>query len=119
MTTSNEEAPRDWRRRRRGRPQSQQSRPAPSEPSSQHETGQETAPEEEAVLSRPLVSFLEPALDTVAIFGAPLVVAGIIGLVAGIVVVAFVSSMRLYGYIDIAIGAGLLALVGAVFISSR
>ena len=122
MTTSNEEAPRDWRRRRRGRPQSQQPRPAPSEPSSQHETGQETgqetAPEEEAVLSRPLVSFLEPALDTVAIFGAPLVVAGIIGLVAGIVVVAFVSSMRLYGYIDIAIGAGLIALVGAVFLSS-
>ena len=36
----------------------------------------------------------------------------------GIVVVAFVGSMRLYGWIDIAIGASLIGLVGAVFIST-
>ena len=109
MTTRNEEGPRDWRRRRRGRPQAQPSPPPEQEP---------PAEEEEAVLSRPLVSFLEPALNAVGLFGAPLVVAGIVGLVAGIVVVAFVSSMRLYGYIDIAIGAGLIGLVGAVFLST-
>ena len=44
-----------------------------------------------------------------SIFGAPLLIAGIIGLVTGIVVVAFVSSMRLYGFIDIIIGASLIA----------
>ncbi len=114
MTTpsqpSNEEGPRDWRRRRRARPQTQAQ---PVESSAERE-----AAEEEELLSRPLSSLLEPALDTIGLFGAPLVVAGIVALVAGIVVVAFVSSMRLYGYIDIAIGAGLLALVGAVFLST-
>ena len=107
-----ERGPRDWRRRRRQAapetPQQPEEQPAPT----QGATGQEE------VLSRPLASYFEPALDAVGIFGAPLVIAGIIGLVTGIVVVAFVSSMRLYGYIDIAIGASLLALVGAVFISS-
>ena len=44
--------------------------------------------------------------------------AGIIGLVAGIAVVAFVSSMRLYGYVDIAIGGGLILLVALISLSS-
>ena len=107
-----EQGPRDWRRRRR-----QAGPETPQQPEEQPEPTQQATAQEE-VLSRPLASFLEPALDAVGVFGAPLVIAGIIGLVTGIVVVAFVSSMRLYGYIDIAIGASLLALVGAVFISS-
>ena len=107
-----ERGPRDWRRRRR-----QAAPETPQQPEEQPGPTQEATGQEE-VLSRPLASYFEPALDAVGIFGAPLVIAGIIGLVTGIVVVAFVSSMRLYGYIDIAIGASLLALVGAVFISS-
>ena len=110
-TSSGDEGPRDWRRRRRGRP-AQEEQPQP-EAAPAEEPGE---PEEQA--SRTLISFLDPALDAVGIFGAPLLIAGIIGLVTGIVVVAFVSSMRLYGYIDIAIGASLIALVGAVFIST-
>ena len=109
-----DQGPRDWRRRRRSQPQAApQSARQPEQPDdSQQLDG------EEVVLSRPLVSVLEPALDAVAVYGAPLLIAGIIGLVTGIVVVAFVTSMRVYGYIDIAIGGGLIALVGVVFISN-
>ena len=102
--------PRDWRRRRRRRPQ--EPRPAAESPP------EDAAEETEEQVSRPLVSLLEPALDVIGIFGAPLLIAGIVGLVTGIVVVAFVGSMRLYGWIDIAIGASLIGLVGAAFISS-
>ena len=113
MASNSEQGPRDWRRRRRGRPQ-------PEFP------GRETAPDAspgpdqdgELVLSPTLSSVFEPALDKVGEYGAPMVVAGIVGLVAGITVVAFVGSMSLYGWIDIIIGAGLLALVGAVFFST-
>ena len=114
-TNPGDEAPRDWRRRRRRR--APEPLPAEEQPPQDQETDGEPE-EQDEVVSRPLVSFLEPALDAVGIFGAPLLIAGIVGLVAGIVVVAFVSSMRLYGYIDIAIGASLIALVGAAFISS-
>ena len=108
-----EQGPRDWRRRRRGRPQSvPEAERQPEQPADSQQL------EEEVVLSRPLSSFLEPALDSVAVYGAPLLIAGIIGLVTGITVAAFVTSMRVYGYIDIAIGGGLIALVGAVFISN-
>ena len=112
-TSPGDEGPRDWRRRRR-RPAREQ--PAQPEPAAAEDSGSPESQEEQT--SRTLISFLDPALDAVGIFGAPLLVAGIIGLVTGIVIVAFVSSMRLYGYIDIAIGAGLIALVGAVFIST-
>ena len=57
-------------------------------------------------------------MDRIGTYGGPLVFAGIIGLVTGIVVVAFVNSMRLYGMIDIIIGAVLLGVVGAVFFSN-
>ncbi len=112
-----DEGPRDWRRRRRGRPA--QDQPPQPEAAAEREPGEpDEQVEQEEPASRPLISLLEPVLDSIGVFGAPLLVAGIIGLVTGIVVVAFVSSMRLYGYIDIAIGASLIALVGAVFISS-
>ena len=109
-----DESPRDWRRRRRRRQPQEQ--PAQAEPV-QEEGAEETEGDEEAV-SRPLISLAEPALYAIGIFGAPLLIAGTIGLVTGIVVVAFVSSMRLYGYIDIAIGASLIGLVGAAYIST-
>ena len=108
--------PRDWRRRRR-----RQDAPQAAADEEQPEPIDGDAPGEEAddeEVSRPLISILEPAADAIGIFGAPLLIAGIIGLVTGIVVVAFVSSMRLYGFIDIIIGASLIGLVGAVFISS-
>ncbi len=114
---SGNDAPRDWRRRRR--------RPAAPEPAGDEQqaeatdsggTGPEQEPEEQ--LSRPLISIFEPAANIVGTFGAPLLIAGIVGLVTGIVVVAFVTSMRLYGIIDIIIGASLIGLVGAVFIST-
>ena len=111
-----DEGPRDWRRRRRrgaqaSEAQTQAQAQEPEDPDHAEEEAEETA-------SRPLISFLNPAVDFIGIFGAPMLFAGIVGLVTGIVVVAFVSSMRLYGYIDIAIGASLIGLVGAVYISS-
>ena len=114
-TRQHDEGPRDWRRRRRRPPQEQSAQPETAAP---EETEDPSADEPEERTSRTLISFLDPAVDVVGVFGAPLLVAGIIGLVTGIVVVAFVSSMRLYGWIDIAIGASLIGLVGAVFIST-
>ena len=106
------EGPRDWRRRRRRPPQE------PQPAGDQFPRSEETEEDAEEQASRPLISLLEPALDFVGIFGAPLLIAGIVGLVTGIVVVSFISSMRLYGWIDIAIGASLIGLVGAAFLSS-
>ncbi|MEK7814749.1 MAG: GldG family protein, partial [Chloroflexota bacterium] len=51
-------------------------------------------------------------------YGMALVVAGVVGLVAGIAVVAFVGSMRPYGYATIGIGAVLIGLVALVSFSS-
>jgi ABC-type uncharacterized transport system involved in gliding motility auxiliary subunit len=69
-------------------------------------------------LSRTLFSFFEPLLNIVGSFGVPLVIGGVIALVSGIIVVAFVSSMRLYGIIDIIIGVVIIAVVGLIFLSS-
>ena len=74
-------------------------------------------PAEEAT-SRTLFSFLEPSLNTIGSFGTPLVVAGIVGLVVGIVLMAFVGSMRLYGGIIIGIGVALIGLVALIYLSS-
>ena len=112
-----QEGPRDWRRRRRRRaatPEAQADQPETEQPDESAED-LDGAGEE---LSRPLISFLDPAVNAVGFLGAPLLIAGIIALVTGIVVVAFVSSMRLYGLIDIVIGVVLIGLVGAAFISS-
>ena len=102
--------PRDWRRRRRSE------RPAPEAEAGQQVQPRATDTDEE--LSQPLITFFEPALDLVALYSGPLILAGVIGLVTGIAVVAFISSMRLYGYIDIAIGAILLGGVGSVLFSN-
>jgi hypothetical protein len=110
--------PRDWRRRRGASGRQ-------DEESSEASQGQSTAGEEPTVgdagdpeLSRTLFSFLEPLLNIVGSFGVPLVIGGVIALVSGIIVVAFVSSMRLYGIIDIIIGVVIIAFVGLIFLSS-
>ena len=102
--------PRDWRRRSRSE------RTAP-----QADVGQQAQPrvaETDEKLSQPLITFFEPALDLIALYSGPLILAGVIALVTGIAVVAFISSMRLYGYIDIVIGGVLLGGVGSVLFSN-
>ena len=102
--------PRDWRRRSRSE------RTAP-----QADVGQQAQPrvaETDEELSQPLITFFEPALDLIALYSGPLILAGVIALVTGIAVVAFISSMRLYGYIDIVIGGVLLGGVGSVLFSN-
>ena len=116
-TGRGDEGPRDWRRRRGRRQEAPQTASGEPQPDAIDDVSADLEEAGEQT-SRPLISVLEPAANAIGIFGAPLVIAGIIGLVTGIVVVAFVSSMRLYGIIDIIIGASLIALVGAVFISS-
>ena len=102
--------PRDWRRRSRSE------RTAP-----EADVGQQAQPrvaETDEELSQPLITFFEPALDLIALYSGPLILAGVIALVTGIAVVAFISSMRLYGYIDIVIGGVLLGGVGSVLFSN-
>lgn len=114
--------PGDWRRRRRSErttPETLSSgTPGSGRPGGPAEGMQPQAAAADEVLSQPLITLFEPAMDWIGSYGAPLVFAGIIGLVTGIAVVTFVSSMRLYGFIDIIIGAVLLGLVGAVFFSN-
>ncbi len=108
------EATGDWRRRRRpgnlGRSSSTDSRRAASAENRETENVE--------VVSRTLFSFLEPFLNTIGAFGAPLVIAGVVALIAGATLVAFVSSMRLYGYISLGFGGALILLVGLISLSS-
>ncbi len=112
------EQPRDWRRRRGGSGR-------------QDEVAEEASPEQlvdpegpteggagDVELSRTLFSFLEPILDVIGSYRFPMVVAGVIALVSGIIVVAFVSSMRIYGIADIIVGLVLIGTVGLIFLSS-
>ena len=83
------------------------------------EAGENLAGQADGVaLSRTLFSLLRPSLRNVVAFAAPLTIAGIVGLVSGIVVSAFVSSLKLYGYVNIAIGGGVLGLVALASLSS-
>lgn len=111
----------DWRRRRRGgrpsRPAASEDREAMEAASSDDESADLDADDEEE-RSRTLFSFLEPSLNAVGTFGTPLVIAGIVAMVAGGTLVAFVSSMRLYGFISLGFGAALLVLVGLISLSS-
>ncbi len=104
----------DWRRQgRRGRARRQE------EPEAQDLEGVEDGePDEGELRSRTLFSFLEPSINAIGSFGAPLVIAGIVAIVAGAVLVAFVSSMRLYGFISLGFGVALLVLVGLISLSS-
>ena len=109
------------RRQRRSRTASGS---APGEPSAaggapgQPAAGLVEGPEEEVALSRTLFSFLEPTLDTIGSFSAPIVIAGIVGLVSGISLVAFVGSMKPYGVANILIGVALIGLVALISLSA-
>ena len=97
------DGPRDWRRRR-GR-----DRQAEDGPGDQPEALQEQ--------SRTLFSFIEPAFDLIAVFYAPILIAGVIGLIVGAVLLAFIGSLKLYGGIVIGIGAVLILLVALSYFS--
>jgi hypothetical protein len=115
MTSRSVEGPGD-RRRRRGR---EGSRPSESPGDTSQQPRQAGDGQEKTVaLSRTLFSALEPSLDAIGSFGAPIVLAGTVGLVSGIVVVAFVGSMYWYGIADIAIGGGLILMVALISLSS-
>ena len=102
----------DWRQQgRRGRSS------RPQEPDTPENEGIESE-EEEELRSRTLFSFLEPSLNAIGTFGTPIVIAGIVAIVAGAILVAFVSSMRLYGYVSLGLGVALLVLVGLISLSS-
>ena len=118
MASQSSKQPGDWRRRRRSsrRDSSPGSSPGDDDSQSQGETGQDQ--KGEAQLSRTLFSFLEPSLDRVGAYGAPMVLAGVIGLVAGIALVAFVPAMSLYGFINIGIGIFLIGLIALISLSS-
>ena len=69
-------------------------------------------PGEEPALTRTLFSFFEPVLNVIGSFSLPIVIAGVVGIVAGAVVLAFVSSMRdPYGWIVLWFSIGLIAVV--------
>ena len=105
--------PGDWRRRRGGRGRSGSGNHPLARPSD--DEGTDGKP---VVSTRTLSRFLEPSLDLIGSFGAPIVLAGIVGLIAGGLVVAFVGSMRTYGYIDMGIGGGLILVVSLISLSS-
>ena len=114
MSEQPTEAGGDWRRqRRRGRSA------RPQEPEMPDEEGVEGEESDEGeARSRTLFSFLEPSVNAIGSFGTPLVVAGVVAMGAGAVLVAFVSSMRLYGYISLGFGVALLVLVGLISLST-
>ncbi|MCY4555603.1 MAG: Gldg family protein [Chloroflexi bacterium] len=101
------DGPRDWRRRR-GRDRQEDVGDADGQ------GGQPAALDEQ---SRTLFSFIEPAFDLIAVFYAPILIAGVLGLIVGAVLLAFIGSLKLYGGIVIGIGAVLVLLVGLSYFS--
>ena len=101
------DGPRDWRRRR--------GRDRQAEAGDGGASGDQ--PEVLQEQSRTLFSFIEPAFDLIAVFYAPILIAGVIGLIVGAVLLAFIGSLKLYGGIVIGIGAVLVLLVGLSYFS--
>ena len=106
-------SPGDWRRRRAKR-----TIPGTEDHGSTPPTDEPEGDEQPVALSRTLSSFLKPSLDIIGSFSAPIVIAGIVALIAGGAVAGFVESMRTYAYIDIAIGGGLILIVALIYESS-
>ena len=106
----------DWRRQRRRRG-FQEEVPSGEADSSEMDSGELEA-DGEPEGSRTLFSFLEPGLDVIGSFGAPIVIAGIFALIVGIVLAAFVPALRLYGFIVIGVGVVLLAAMALIYLSS-
>ena len=101
------DGPRDWRRRR-GRDRQADAGDG---------GGSSDQPEALEEQSRTLFSFIEPAFDLIAVFYAPILIAGVIGLIVGAVLLAFIGSLKLYGGIVIGIGAVLILLVALSYFS--
>ncbi len=101
-----DETPRDWRRRR--------SRDRQGAAADDTSAADNDALEEQ---SRTLFSFIEPVFDFIAIFYAPILIAGFVGLVAGAVLLFFVGSLKLYGGIVLGIGVALVLLVAISYFS--
>ena len=101
-----DEGPRDWRRRR--------GRDRQGGPAGQPDVAESPALEEQ---SRTLFSFIEPVFDFITVFYAPILIAGVVGLIMGAVLLAFIGSLKLYGGIVVGIGAVLVVLVGISYFS--
>lgn len=102
-----DDRPRDWRRRR-GRDRQ------PTVGNEASLAAETDALEEQ---SRTLFSFLEPAFDFIGIFYVPILIAGVVGLIAGAALLAFVGSLKLYGGIVLGIGGVLVLLVALSYFS--
>ncbi len=102
-----DDRPRDWRRRR--------GRDRQAAGGSEATVAAETDALEEQ--SRTLFSFLEPAFDFIGIFYVPILIAGVVGLIAGAALLAFVGSLKLYGGIVLGIGGVLVLLVALSYFS--
>jgi hypothetical protein len=124
MSQPPDDQPRDWRRRRGSSPSAgdsgaQENAPADNGEEFPAETTDETPNESgEIITSRTLFSFLEPSLNTIGSFGTPVVIAGVLALFIGIGLIAFVTSMRLYGIILIGLGVALIGTIGLIFLSA-
>ncbi len=120
MSDRAEVRPGDWRRRRPRLHRGAGPGPGGAGSGGQDPAGPSEVPEEgqEADLSRTLFSFLEPGIDAIGSFGPPIVIAGILGLISGISMVAFVGSLKPYGIANIIIGVALIALVALISLSS-
>jgi hypothetical protein len=102
-----EDTPRDWRRRR-GRERRDGRAAGGAE-----EVRSEVLEEQ----SRTLFSFIEPVFDLIGIFYVPILIAGVVGMILGAVLLAFISSLSLYGGVVLGIGAVLVALVAVSYFS--
>lgn len=115
MSQGSVDQPGDWRRRRRSPRTGSDSGAAGQDAPASSEVPED---EREDQLSRTAFSFLEPGIDVIKSFGAPIVFAGVLGLVSGISMVSFVGSLRPYGIANIIIGLVLIGLVALIFFSS-
>ena len=109
------DSPSDWRRqRRRGRgPHAEPTDAAEETPGAETDDGELELP-----ASRTLFSFLEPTLNAIGAYGAPVVFAGVVALVVGIIVLAFVNSLQIYGLITLGFGLVLLLTIGLIYLST-
>ena len=105
----------DWRRRRRRAGDARSGIGEQPPPPTPEESDGDERP---FAVSRTLFSFLERSIDVIGSFNAPILLAGIIALIAGGVVAGFVESIRTYGYIDMGIGGGLILIVALIYESS-
>ncbi|MBO55683.1 MAG: hypothetical protein CL886_08505 [Dehalococcoidia bacterium] len=99
----------DWRRQRRSRTQRSIEDSSSVVTSDTQNTGKQ---------NNTLYNLIEPALDAVGSFGTPMVIAGVIGIALGLIIVAFIESMKIYGLIVIIFGAILIGVIAVIYFST-